>query len=224
MLSRLRRLVRAAPRTLPSVDAYALWAATYPPRAHNRLMEIEQEWMLRLMPDLANRAVLDLACGTGRYAAIAREREARIVVGADNSLPMLRGALRAGIGAQFAESTMATLPFVSHSFDVVVCGLALGHLPADAMLKAISEIARVLRSGGEALISDFHPFLYLTGGQRTFTHNGETYAVEHHPHLIADYFAALTAAGLRITALEEPRAALRGRNVPAVLVICCRAN
>src|SRR5215468_1484054 len=109
MLSRLREIIRAAPRTLPSVDAYALWAATYPPRAHNRLMEIEQESMLRLLPDLADRDVLDLACGTGRYAAIAHQRDARNVVGTDNSLAMLRGGLQVGIQAHFAESHMVNL-------------------------------------------------------------------------------------------------------------------
>ena len=224
MLSRFRNFLKAAPRILPSVDAYALWAASYPPRAHNRLMEIEQAAMLRLLPILADRAVLDLACGTGRYAAIAHQRGARLVIGTDNSLPMLRGGVQACIQAHFSESHMAQLPFESHSFDVVLCGLALGHLPADAMIKAISEIARTLRPGGEALISDFHPFLFLTGGQRTFTAGGTTYAVEHYPHLIADYFAALTSAGLRITALDEARADLRGESVPAVLVIrCCAA-
>src|SRR5262245_56079694 len=135
MLSRFRRILGATPRTLPSVYAYALWAATYPPRAHNRLMEIEQESMLRLLPDLANRDVLDLACGTGRYAAIAHQRGARSVLGTDNSLAMLRAGSQVGVQAHFAESHMASLPISSRSFDVVLCGLALGHLPAPLMIK-----------------------------------------------------------------------------------------
>jgi hypothetical protein len=74
------------------------------------------------------------------------------------------------------------------------------------MRRATAEMGRVLEPGGEALISDFHPFLYFNGGRRTFkANNGIEYAVEHYPHLMADYFAALTAAGLSITGLDEPR-------------------
>lgn len=224
MLSRFRRLLSAAPRTLSSTESYALWAASYPPRAHNRLMEIEQAAMLALLPDLAGRQVLDLACGTGRYALIAIQQGATNVTGTDNSLPMLRAGARAGVHAAFSEATMSRLPFASRSFDVVLCGLALGHLPNESMVTALSEISRVLRHGGEVLISDFHPFLYLNGGRRTFTAGGSTYAVEHYPHLVADYFAAVTSAGMQVTALLEPRADLRGVTLPAVLVIRCRVE
>ncbi|MFN8447416.1 MAG: hypothetical protein U0521_02160 [Anaerolineae bacterium] len=44
------------------LDAYALWAANYPPEVHNPLMEAEQTAMLDPMPSLAGQVVLDLAC------------------------------------------------------------------------------------------------------------------------------------------------------------------
>lgn len=206
-------------QTLPSVDAYALWAESYPPYAHNRLMEIEQETMQRLMPTLADRHVLDLACGTGRYGLLARAAGARKVVGVDNSLSMLRaGQLR-----PVAEASMDQLPFVAQAFDVVLCGLATGHLPPSVLSVALAELARVLRPGGEALISDFHPFHSVRGGQRTFTApDGTAYAVEHHTHLVSDYFNALRQAGLTITAMAEPRAVVGGQEVLAVLVIRCQ--
>src|SRR5437764_64541 len=84
---RLKRLIPL--RTLRSLEAYALWAPCYPPYAHNGLMEIEQAAMLRLMPTLTDRVVLDLACGTGRYGRIATQAGAAQVVGVDNSVPML---------------------------------------------------------------------------------------------------------------------------------------
>ena len=37
-----------SPRTLISLDAYDLWAANYPPQAHNTLMQTEQQAMLDL--------------------------------------------------------------------------------------------------------------------------------------------------------------------------------
>jgi malonyl-CoA O-methyltransferase len=210
--------VRTAVETLPSVEAYTLWSASYPPRAHNRLMEIEQAEMLRLLPEVAGRDVLDLACGTGRYGLIAQRVGASQVVGVDNSAAMLqRGALRLAV-----EASMTALPFAAASSDVVMCGLALGHLPPEAMRRAIAEIARVLRRGGTALFSDFHPYLYLRGGRRTFcAPDGTTYAVEHYPHLVADYFAAISAAGMTVTAISEPTWRVDEMEVPAVLVMRC---
>jgi malonyl-CoA O-methyltransferase len=181
-------------------------------------MEIEQAEMLRLLPNVAGRSVLDLACGTGRYGLIAGQRGARRVVGADNSAAMLqRGGLRPA-----AEASMTALPFAANSFEVVICGLALGHLPPEAMRRAIAEIARVLRQGGTALFSDFHPYLYLKGGRRTFcAPDGTTYAAEHYPHLVADYFAAISAAGMAVSAISEPLRQVDGAEVPVVLVMQC---
>jgi len=88
--------------------------------------------------------------------------------------------------------------------DVVLCGLALGHLrQLDA---SMAEISRVLKPKGCALVSDFHPFIFLNGQQRTFTTaGGQSYAVEHYVHLYADYHSAAQRAGLRIDAVLEPR-------------------
>jgi malonyl-CoA O-methyltransferase len=223
VLPRIRRLFRNLP-TLSSHEAYALWADSYPPHAHNQLMQIEQEAMLRLMPPLAGRDVLDLACGSGRYGVIAQQSGARRVISTDNSVPMLRIGIQAGVIRVGIESSMNALPFQAKSFDVVLCGLALGHLPPDSMPVAVAEMARILRPGGTALFSDFHPYVYLSGGRRTFrAPDGMIYNVEHYPHLVADYVAAVSAVGMTITALEEPRAELNGKLIPAALIMRCSA-
>ncbi len=219
-MKRLRRALQRRihpPQTLPSGDAYALWATSYPPTAHNRLMQIEQDAMLALMPPLAGRDVLDLAGGTGRYALIAQESGARQIVGVDSSAAMLR----ANPLSPRVQAEMNAIPFCSGSFDVVICALAAGHLPPEQMRLTLTEIKRVLRPGGVALISDFHPFMFLSGGRRTFTApDGVQYAVEHYPHLIADYYAAIRSAGLTLDALAEPCAErLDETAAPAVLVL-----
>jgi malonyl-CoA O-methyltransferase len=200
----LRRLFdfRPAPAnmgTLASVEAYSQWANTYPPNAHNPLMQVEERAMLSLLLPLEGKHVLDVACGTGRYSLLAWDRGAARVLGVDNSLAMLRQNTLSHKALSSAEH----LPIASLSIDVVICGLALGHLPRPD--KAIGEIARVLRRGGYALISDFHPFMFLSGAQRTFTTNGSTYAVEHYPHLYADYHRAAWEAGLVIEQVIEPK-------------------
>src|ERR1700754_2903352 len=93
-----------------------------------------------------------------------------------------------------ALSTTEKIPLASQSIDVVLCGLALGHLKQ--LETSMSEISRVLKTKGCALVSDFHPFIFLNGQQRTFTTaDGHSYAVEHYVHLYADYHSAAQKAG-----------------------------
>lgn len=199
-MSRLRGWLRGKQRPLPSTAAYALWAANYPPHAHNPLMELEQHAVSALLPPLSDLFVLDLAGGTGRYGLLAQEQGAALVLSLDNSRDMLERNPLAGRVCATTES----LPLPASSVDVIVCGLALGHLPE--LGASIGEIGRVLRPHGMALISDVHPFVALNGAERTFTGtDGRAYAVEHHVHLYEDYARAAAAAGLRIDAVSEPR-------------------
>jgi malonyl-CoA O-methyltransferase len=197
----LRRItVSQPPETLSSLAAYDKWAASYPPRAHNALMQAEEAAMKSLMPTLRGQVVLDLACGTGRYGLLALEQGAGAVVGLDNSASMLR----ANPLANRALSSTEAISLASGSVDVVLCGLALGHLPR--LAPSMAEIGRVLKMGGCALVSDFHPFIFLNGQQRTFTApDGTQYAVEHYAHLYADYHRAAGEAGLTIEQVVEPR-------------------
>lgn len=213
MLHRLKHLLRRRVRTLPSLSAYERWAATYPPHAHNALMELEQATMFSMLPPLVGLSILDLACGTGRYALLARERGAKWVVGVDNSAAMLRAA-----PASFhrAQATSEAIPLASNSMDGILCGLALGHLRQ--IEPTIREIGRVLKPDGWALISDVHSAVVRKGAQRTFTApDGKVYAVEHHVHSADDYATAARDAGLRVDRLAEPT--LEGSIDPVVLVM-----
>lgn len=213
LVRKLRRrwLGESAPRILASLDAYDLWAATYLPLAHNALMQAEQQAMLDLLPPLARQTVLDLACGTGRYGLIAQERGAACVLGLDNSAAMLS----ANPLARRVQATTEAIPLASRSLDGIICGLALGHLPR--LLPSLNEMARVLKPHGWVLVSDFHPFIFLNGAQRTFrAPDGRVYAVEHYAHLYADYQQAAVQAGLSTEAVREP--ALPDQAVPVVIV------
>lgn len=211
-LRRFRRTPSAP--TLNSIEAYTRWAANYPPHAHNALMQTEQQTMLALLPEVSGKIILDLACGTGRYALQALERGAKQTIGLDNSMAMLQ----ANPSEQRALSTSEALPLPSACIDGVLCGLALGHLPR--LQPSLQEIARVLKKDGWTLISDFHPFMFLSGARRTFTApDGKTYAVEHYPHLYADYHQAAAKSGLTIDKISEPRLNDTDGDQPPVVIV-----
>lgn len=218
MFKRLRRLLPSRPiRTLTSLEAYERWASTYPPNAHNTFMETEETAMRQLLPDLSGQVVLDLACGSGRYGLLAAQQGAKLVIGLDNSPAMLA----ANRQPRLALGTTDAIPLPDQSVDVILCGLALGHVPQ--LAPSIREMGRVLTGDGLALISDFHPLAAFAGGQRTFrAGNGKLYAVEHYPHLYADYHRAVHAAGLAIIEVIERGADTIETAAPIVIVYALR--
>lgn len=195
-------------RTMPTIgveDAYTLWAADYgrPPNCFQRL---EHESMVRLLPPLHRRSVLDVGCGTGRIVRESLARGAEHAVGVDSTLPMIwRAVSEPAAGAGWAGGAVQELPFAAASFDLVTCGLVLGHV-ADLQI-ALDELSRVLRPGGALLISDFHPRASRRGWRRTVTDptTGKEHAIEHHVHDLTEYHRGLERQRLTIEAVEEPR-------------------
>ena len=205
------RWLRRRLRVLPSLQAYALWAESYPSQAHNPLMALEEATLRAFLPDLRGLDVLDVGCGSGRWLKLAQASGARRALGLDNSAAMLRQ-----VGPSAAQATMSALPFPAASFDLLLCGLAIGHLPDHR--PALAEMARVLRPKGLLLLSDFHSVQHWRGAQRSFrAADGRAYAVEHHPRTVADFWQAGEALGLALRGLAEPTLEIGGP--PVVLVI-----
>jgi SAM-dependent methyltransferase len=107
--------------------------------------------------------VLDVGTGPGFVASTAASRGA-LVTGADQSLAMVALARAAGIDA--VAASVDALPFRDRSYDAVVGGYLLNHLPRPEA--AVRELARVLRPGGRLALTvwdlpDANPALGLFG-------------------------------------------------------------
>jgi SAM-dependent methyltransferase len=99
--------------------------------------------------------VLDLGCGTGRFAVLAADRLGARVWGVDRSAEMLHEA-RARPGAArvgWKQADAAHLPFKDGWFDAVHSHLVL-HL-VDDVPAAIGEIHRVLAPAGRVVVGTF---------------------------------------------------------------------
>jgi demethylmenaquinone methyltransferase/2-methoxy-6-polyprenyl-1,4-benzoquinol methylase len=105
-----------------------------------------RRWVFRSLGVTARDVVLDLACGTGDFALLARERSARVIA-LDFSREMLRRArMRAGSGADFVRADALRLPLADGSVTVAVSGFALRNLAS--IPPVLGELARVTRPGG----------------------------------------------------------------------------
>lgn len=87
--------------------------------------------------------VLDVGAGPG-FVALAAMARGAVVIGADQSAEMVRLARAAGVDAVVAP--VERLPFDDDSYDAVVAGYLLHHLPRPEA--AVASLGRVLRIGG----------------------------------------------------------------------------
>lgn len=97
--------------------------------------------------------VLDMGSGTGMFStAMARWLPVRAVVGMDPSVPMLAQARKAAAvpGVRYLAGAAEAIPARHQAFDLVLLSRVIHHLP-DRRACA-RELARVLRSGGTAVI------------------------------------------------------------------------
>jgi demethylmenaquinone methyltransferase/2-methoxy-6-polyprenyl-1,4-benzoquinol methylase len=117
----------------------------------NRIITLgfDQRWRRSLVETLdvgSDDSVLDLACGTGDFALMARARGAR-VVGLDFAGAMLAAAReRCPSGVALVRGDALRLPLASGSVSVAVSGFALRNFVA--IPPVLAELARVLRPGG----------------------------------------------------------------------------
>jgi SAM-dependent methyltransferase len=181
---------------------YMHWSTRYD-EPGNPMIALEQPVVWGLLDGIAPGHALDLACGTGRHARRLVELGHR-VEGIDLTPEMLRRAAENVPEARFREGDLRRIPLPSGELDLVVCGLALAHVPD--LGGAVAELARVLRAGGIAIVSVLHPMLAHLGWHAPFEdEDGRRRFVREHPHGHADYFAAFDRAGLQVRACLEPR-------------------
>jgi len=99
----------------------------------------------------------DLGCGTGQVSELIAPHVAKVVA-VDGSADMVQAARRRLKGASQVEvrrGDMEALPIDDRQLDVAIIALVLHHVPDPA--RALSEVSRVLKSGGRLLIVDMLP-------------------------------------------------------------------
>jgi ubiquinone/menaquinone biosynthesis C-methylase UbiE len=105
--------------------------------------------------------VLDIGCGTGSLALVAKEQVGATgnVVGVDPSPEMIdrarSKAQKKNADVEFQVAWAQALPFPDASFDVVLSTVMLHHIPRAGREDALREVKRVLNATGRLVAIDF---------------------------------------------------------------------
>lgn len=150
--------------------------ATYD-RGHDHGPAVLDQWMAEVASHVdAARVhdIVDLACGTGRFAPSLAETFDATVIGIDPSLKMLRQAQpkRASSGrVVLAGGLGEALPLRTASVDLIFISMVFHHF--DEPVRVARECARVLRAGGHVCVRTItrdqipnYPFVEFFPGSR----------------------------------------------------------
>jgi ubiquinone/menaquinone biosynthesis C-methylase UbiE len=185
-----------------TVLAYQQQAAGYDAAAGGGLFAADEPIVAEYLSGRKPGVALDAACGTGRFAEFLARRGHR-VIGVDSSPDMLAYARRRVPTGEFRLGELDRLPLPDDSVGVIVCALALVHVPR--LEPVFAEFARVLRPGGDLIISDIHPELTTRGSVITARGPaGEPCIAATYRHQLGEYLRPALSLGLQVRRCEEP--------------------
>lgn len=189
-------------RPIPTREGYARWAGFYD-EPGNELIDLEQPVVREMLAALPVGVAVDAACGTGRHAAYLASL-GHTVIGVDTSPEMLAVAREKVPAAELHEADLHELPVPDGSADLVVCALALTHVPD--LERALAEFVRVLRPGGHLVLSDSRGLIGDLSPPMVRTRADGTFGYMQTWHRLAsDYLAAALPLGLEVRRCVEPR-------------------
>jgi ubiquinone/menaquinone biosynthesis C-methylase UbiE len=192
--------VEAVPMT--TREGYDRWAPSYD-EPGNQLLDIEQPIVREILDSLPVGVALDAACGTGRHTAYLASLGHQ-VIGVDTSPGMLARARDKVPEGEFHEADLHYMPLADDSVDLVVCAIALAHVPD--LRRALAELVRVLRPNGHLVISDSRGLIGDIGLPLVrIAPDGEFVYMPVYSRLASDYLAAALPLGLQVRRCEEPR-------------------
>ncbi len=123
--------------------------------------------------ELQGAAVLELGCGKAEKTRIVAEKAATVLaLEVDEIQLSINQAISDLPNVRFAKGCAEQISAGEESFDLVLMFKSLHHVSVDRMDDALSEIARVLKPGGKAYISepvfagDFNEILRLFNDER----------------------------------------------------------
>ena len=186
------------------VEAYDLWSAEYDMQPDNLMLHLDGKLFSYLFSqvNVKGRQVADIGCGTGRHWPLIFSKEPAGLTGFDVSGGMLKKLTEKYPAARTSLITDNLFSGIADAaYDLIISTLTVAHI--EDIDEAIHAWSRLLKSGGEIIITDFHPHTLASGGKRTFKHNKAVIAVRNYVHPIYTIKEALLKNNFYLLSQEE---------------------
>jgi len=207
LFNKLRQYIRPSLRKESEpAAAYDIWALSYDHQPDNLMLALDEALCGGLLARtiVTRRVIADIGCGTGRHWKKLFDRQPSQLIGYDVSAGMLDILRQKYPQAETYLLNDQHLPELAQaSCDLVLSTLTVAHIPD--LGAALTEWCRVLKPGGEMIITDYHPTALLKGGQRTFRKGDKVIAIKNHIYPVQEVLAMAQALGLEKLSLTETR-------------------
>jgi ubiquinone/menaquinone biosynthesis C-methylase UbiE len=185
-------------------QAYEIWSADYDKQPGNLMLDLDERIFSDLIEniDLRDKEVADIGCGTGRHWQKIYSKNPSHLTGFDVSgsmLELLKSKFPFALTQKTTDNLLTSIP--DSSIDVIISTLTIAHIKN--IEEAIASWSRVLKNGGELVVTDFHPSLLANGGKRSFSHGGRSLSVKNYIHSIGKIKKTFCDAGFTLIREEE---------------------
>jgi ubiquinone/menaquinone biosynthesis C-methylase UbiE len=187
-----------------SVEAYDIWSVNYDDQPGNLMLDLDDTLFSDLLQDLnlARKQVADIGCGTGRHWDKLLKHKPKSLTGFDVSAGMLKRLEQKFPKAQtyqITDNLFADVP--DQSYNAIISTLTIAHIKN--IEEALQAWCRILKPGGDIIITDFHPGTLAYGGKRTFKHHNKQIAVQNYVHQLAEIKEIMLNNNFILAAQEE---------------------
>jgi len=191
-------------------EGYRLWAPTYD-SAPNPLLALEERLLRGLLQGTEAGRVVDIGCGTARWARYFRSQGAAAFA-IDLSPEMLEMAGRyPELSQRLMLGDASNLPLRDQSMDLLVCSFALGHM--SNLAQVFAEWSRIAHTGATLAISDLHPDALTAGWTGTFRVDDTVYSIVNYRHSLEMVRATAESAGFLLVSQTQAHLSARERAV-----------
>ncbi|EHQ27370.1 class I SAM-dependent methyltransferase [Mucilaginibacter paludis] len=186
MLQTIRNLIRYKALHIPDREpreAYNLWADNYDDQPDNLMFHLDHMVFGQLMEQVPvkGRVIADIGCGTGRHWPRLFQNQPASLTGYDVSEGMLKRLKLKFPDAntvQIKDNFLNAIP--DHTYHLIISTLTVAHI--ENIEEALLEWCRVLKPGGDMIITDFHPTALAAGGKRTFQYQNRHIPIQNFVH------------------------------------------
>jgi ubiquinone/menaquinone biosynthesis C-methylase UbiE len=163
--------------------AYDIWSESYDFQPDNLMLILDERIFSTLIGpiSLRDKNVADIGCGTGRHWEKIYAKKPAHLSGFDISAGMLQRLKLKYPDAILQLTHDNLLKSVGDAvIDCLISTLTIAHIKN--IEEAIASWARVLKTDGDLIVTDFHPTSLANGGMRSFRYQGRNLSVTNYIH------------------------------------------